>query len=184
MSQQYLLPCPCGQTIPVEISQAGQLVTCVSCNEQIEVPTMREIRQLEPVESPADERSPTEWTTLRNLFFAGGFAITTIALIFTAICLYKYITLSRQQHINARVDSWNVFETSMYWDRSIEGPGLTFYSSEPPHIKARRESRVWGGFSILSVAVLLAGIGTLGYAFIQKPVDPNSKPIRDKPDKK
>lgn len=184
MSQQYLLPCPCGQTIPIEISQAGRSVTCASCGESIEVPTMREIRQLEPVELPADEAPSGEWTTLRNSLFAGGFAITTIALIFTAICLYKYVTLSKQQQVNENVDSWDVFYTSVYWDRYIEGPGLTFYTSEPPHIKARRESRVWRAFSIVAVVVLLAGIGTLGYAFMQNSAPRGGGPTRDKPDKK
>jgi hypothetical protein len=41
----YLLPCPCGNTTPVDIGQAGGRVTC-SCGAQLDVPPLRQLRHL------------------------------------------------------------------------------------------------------------------------------------------
>lgn len=45
---KYLLPCSCGQKVPVGVHQAGLTVDC-ACGQQIEVPTRRGITQLEPL---------------------------------------------------------------------------------------------------------------------------------------
>jgi hypothetical protein len=46
----YLLPCGCGQQISVSAAQAGESLRC-SCGATVEVPTMRELRELERVEA-------------------------------------------------------------------------------------------------------------------------------------
>lgn len=45
VAQKYLLPCSCGQIIPVETSQAGEDVTC-SCGLTVRIPTMLKIKKL------------------------------------------------------------------------------------------------------------------------------------------
>jgi hypothetical protein len=47
MATRYLLPCGCGQKVPVGVHQAGLNVTC-GCGRELEVPTRRAITQLEP----------------------------------------------------------------------------------------------------------------------------------------
>ena len=49
MSTRYLLPCRCGKKIPVETSQAGQVLRC-ECGQDVEVPTLLKLRSLEAVE--------------------------------------------------------------------------------------------------------------------------------------
>jgi hypothetical protein len=46
MSTRYLLPCGCGQKVPVGVHQAGLNVTC-GCGQVLEVPTRRAVTQLE-----------------------------------------------------------------------------------------------------------------------------------------
>jgi len=43
---QYLLPCPCGQKLPVDASQAGLHVRC-TCGTELHVPTLRDLKVLE-----------------------------------------------------------------------------------------------------------------------------------------
>ena len=42
---KYLLPCPCGKSVKIETSQAGQTVVC-SCGENLLVPSMLKIKAL------------------------------------------------------------------------------------------------------------------------------------------
>jgi hypothetical protein len=52
----YTLRCHCGCPIHVEAGQAGLLVPCPSCQRQISVPPLTEVRQLPSAESPATPR--------------------------------------------------------------------------------------------------------------------------------
>jgi hypothetical protein len=62
----YLLTCVCGKTVPVDIGQAGGRVTC-SCGTQLEVPTLRQLRQL-PQEQTAEVRRPkSAWGTRQGI---------------------------------------------------------------------------------------------------------------------
>lgn len=47
VSNLYLLPCSCGKTSPVEVSQAGDSVRC-ECGQTLQVPALRSLRELEP----------------------------------------------------------------------------------------------------------------------------------------
>ena len=46
---QFLLPCTCGAKIPISRSQAGMTLPCPQCSKTLEVPTIRNLNQLEPV---------------------------------------------------------------------------------------------------------------------------------------
>lgn len=50
MSVRYLLPCSCGQTVPVGASQAGGTVRCGACEASLEVPRLGELRDLPTAE--------------------------------------------------------------------------------------------------------------------------------------
>ena len=77
MSQQFKLPCPsCDQSIAIATTQAGESLTC-DCGETIVVPTLREIRQLEPLNADAAPAATgTGWDPIR-----GGLFVTGIVLI-------------------------------------------------------------------------------------------------------
>ena len=54
MSEQFLLPCSCGQKVRVGNAQAGAGVRCV-CGKSLTVPTLRGLRELES--APPDENA-------------------------------------------------------------------------------------------------------------------------------
>ncbi|MCI0332526.1 MAG: hypothetical protein L0228_04810 [Planctomycetes bacterium] len=65
---KYLLTCQCGNTVPVEVGQAGDRVTCV-CGAQLDVPTLRKLRHL-PVERPAASQARAAWNPRKGFVAA------------------------------------------------------------------------------------------------------------------
>ena len=51
---RYLLPCSCGKSIAVSVSQAGDKVHC-ECGQELEVPTLRQLRELAPEQTDSTE---------------------------------------------------------------------------------------------------------------------------------
>lgn len=58
---KYLLPCACGQNVPVDIGQAGREVVC-TCGATMEVPPLRKLRHL-PAAVAAAERPTSTWNS-------------------------------------------------------------------------------------------------------------------------
>jgi len=75
MKQKYLLPCSCGKNIPVDVGQAGQMVTC-ACGAAIEVPTMLQLRKLRrvPVESTG-QKPRSRWGPRQQMISIGGLLV-------------------------------------------------------------------------------------------------------------
>jgi hypothetical protein len=90
MSSEYLLPCPCGQSLLVSKSQAGQSIEC-SCGQTVAVPTLRGFAQLQTADTTTNsprssrrytDRSPQAWNPVRGL-------ISALSLGLLALCLYN-----------------------------------------------------------------------------------------------
>jgi hypothetical protein len=65
----YLLPCPaCSQKLTVSAARAGQSVLC-SCGQSLEVPPLRDLRQLE-LATDGDQPQST-WNRRKGLVFLG-----------------------------------------------------------------------------------------------------------------
>jgi len=79
MSQKYALICSCGSTVPVEVRHAGGTLTCAACSNTVDVPKLREIRQLEPIVEQGGKRRSSGWSGLQGVLFSFGFLILTIA---------------------------------------------------------------------------------------------------------
>lgn len=88
MAAQYLLPCQCGKTTPIDTSQAGGSVTCV-CGNQVEVPSLRAIRELTP-QVQATDAGTYQWNQTAGLTFASGLVI---ALIGGAAALLMHLNI-------------------------------------------------------------------------------------------
>jgi hypothetical protein len=72
MNSHFLLPCECGQTTPIQVSQAGQSVRCV-CGRELAVPTMRGIRELKPAAvAPTKVSTQRNWNQTRGMIFGAG----------------------------------------------------------------------------------------------------------------
>jgi hypothetical protein len=69
---KYLLPCSCGQNVPVGVHQAGLSVAC-ACGKQLEVPTRRGITQLElqADEGMAPSASSVGWGLRQRVMLLG-----------------------------------------------------------------------------------------------------------------
>lgn len=66
----YLLPCSCGQRLKVSTAQAGQPIRC-ACGNELTVPTLRGLRELEVDEGPtkARDRSQRTWDNRHRAAF-------------------------------------------------------------------------------------------------------------------
>jgi hypothetical protein len=82
---KYLVPCSaCGVKTPVELGQAGQTMMC-SCGQPLEVPSVRALRQLEPV---AEEKvAAATWNRRKGLVFLGS-ALLALAVLAAAVLLF------------------------------------------------------------------------------------------------
>lgn len=77
-TQAYQLKCDCGKTHAVVSRQAGETLSC-SCGQILEIPTLREMRQLPSLQT---ELPPTGrvWTRQQGMLFAGGLVVTLLSL--------------------------------------------------------------------------------------------------------
>jgi len=116
---RYLLPCECGQAVPIEVSQAGEKVIC-PCGRVLEVPALRAVRQLRvaPAESVA-RVAPSRWTFGHGLAFALGVFLLVAGLL---LCAYSYLNqqfvraqLVPQEEVNAWVDAIDSFSLDDLW---------------------------------------------------------------------
>jgi hypothetical protein len=65
----YLLPCACGNSVPVDIGQAGGRVAC-SCGTQLDVPTLRQLRHLPRATVAEEKKSGGSWGTRQGIVAA------------------------------------------------------------------------------------------------------------------
>jgi hypothetical protein len=82
----YLLPCSCGQKLPVSVRHAGHMIRC-ACGAQLEVPTLRGLRQLEPAE--ARPQAGRTWGGRQQL----AFVLATVAGASLVVAAYLAIQL-------------------------------------------------------------------------------------------
>jgi len=105
MAAQYLLPCECGNTTPIDTSQAGDTVVC-QCGQRLEVPSLRAIRELTPHADQADQRK-YEWSPAAGMIFVGGMLL---ALVGGGAAAYTHTTSVQMVNFNlppeADVAAW------------------------------------------------------------------------------
>ena len=85
---QYLLPCQCGQKLPVDASQAGLRIRCV-CGAQPQVPTLRGLATLErAIASSAGPRARS-WGPRQAVAFL-GLSIFTVAAAAAVVLWFTF----------------------------------------------------------------------------------------------
>jgi len=86
VSSKFLLPCLCGQQVPIEPRQAGETIAC-RCGASLQAPTMREICALEPAPAePSLPRATATWGWRHGLRLLG--AVTVLLAVGWGIWLY------------------------------------------------------------------------------------------------
>ena len=85
MTTTYLLPCSCGEKVPVQPRQAGELIKC-SCGAAFDAPTLLEMAAFEKAPpSPESPRSPDSWGVRQSLVLLG--AVVSSAAVGLAVLL-------------------------------------------------------------------------------------------------
>ena len=79
----YILPCPCGRNLIVQPRQAGETLQC-QCGRDSSVPTMGEIRRLQPAEGPAAVATESKWGSSQR-FLVFGISLILLAGIVAAV---------------------------------------------------------------------------------------------------
>jgi len=174
MSTKYLLPCSCGKSVPVSVSQSG-LTTACECGRQLEVPTRGGLLKLEQVGGGASlgSRPPRPaWGPRQGLLFIGGVA----ALVFLGAGLYEYANPPEDIVIGA-IARANPIDTLTYY--RIFGSGIDVSGSPENQrlLKQITSRRVW-----MTTWFVLAGVGLLAAVasrFI--PVEAAKRPAKRPP---
>ena len=89
MTTSYLLPCSCGEKVPVEPRQAGEVVRC-SCGASLEVPTLLEMAALERAEPEPGARRPSRPWGVRQ-----GLALMGAVIFLGALVLVIFVSRTR-----------------------------------------------------------------------------------------
>jgi hypothetical protein len=167
MSQQYLLPCSCGQKLTVSPSQAGNQVAC-SCGKLLSVPTLRGLRELESAPSTAPAQVKTGWSPIHGTIFAGGLVVAAIGIVFLALHGLQYsqimgfkltedFTPNVVSNEMSRIDALSPLQALEEWHENIEhGLGE---QEEPPWSKYKRLADFNLTRIKLSAGALVVGIG-------------------------
>jgi hypothetical protein len=92
MGNIYRLPCSCGHALDVPVTQAGSVQSCPECGALVEVPPLRQLRQLPPVEPPSGhtDGSAGRWSLGQGLAFSVG-------MLLVAACLLAVVLLARER---------------------------------------------------------------------------------------
>lgn len=167
MSNKFLLPCECGRSVAVEISQAGQHVAC-ACGKKLAVPSLRSIRKLAPAAEQSGQGSArgAAWNPVKGILFAIG-ALLVIGGLGTAG--YSFLIYQRadafqpsaEAHVEslALIDSLSPLETFEAWHHITEH-GLEPAGSSPfaqaQEVAAEKRWLVKFGLSIALAGLVCA----------------------------
>jgi len=159
---KFLLPCECGESVSIEIKQAGQIVSC-ACGRELQVPTMRGIRELAPADD-AEAAVVRSWSLTQGALFGCGVPIALIGLFIGGYYyrLQSQIDLRRpsdqdiEQWIGV-VDEWSTEQLWAFWGLSQEvglPPTISPYVTACRYV-ARLRMIMWTGVGIACLGIAL-----------------------------
>jgi hypothetical protein len=161
----YLLPCPaCGNKLSVVAGQAGQLVRC-TCGAEVEVPTIRGLRELEQVsEEPA---GASRWTARHSVAFF-GLLILAGALAFSLYLHLRAPVFDPTGYEN-EVQASSPEQSWEHWMGNLRhGARMRVRQTEHDVITRRAvkdqylERWEWVGYGVAAVGLIIALAGWFG----------------------
>lgn len=161
---KYLLPCECGKGVAVDIKQAGQQLAC-ECGKLLEVPTLRGVRELEPLSDSASSiPKRADWDRSRGMVFAGSLLLFVLG---ASVSFVGYQGLRTSPNIT-REDEMESFDTSID-EMSLDETYATWQMIREHGLGPRgqnifvniREFRA-GRQRMLTIGIALCVIGALG----------------------
>ena len=168
MSQQYLVPCTCGQKVRVEAAQAGGQVPC-ACGLRVAVPTLRGLKQLEL--APSEQAAPRAgWSQTHGAIFSTGLFVALVAAVVAATAFVQYLqvanfTEDQTDRINLiegkQIDSLSAAETvEIFREWQADGLGVPH---TPGWIEAQKAAAaLW---QRMLIAASVGGLGILAAIF-------------------
>lgn len=183
MAAQYLLPCDCGETTEIETSQAGQQINCRHCGASVLAPTLRGMRQLEPVPSePTAVQSKPSWSRTQGVLFATGIGLLFVSLAVSAVLLYHRNQLKTDKPEvgppappDQAIDQTEPAVLLVQWRRLIEKSTLGEWQPKEFVYERERERM------INTTLLVIAGLAALGVVLAMAAVLAKRKPAPASP---
>lgn len=185
MSERYRLPCPCGHETIIEPPQAGESVWCAGCGKDVEVPTLRGIRQLARAEEAAKgSAAASGWSPQQGVLYVIGLLLFLIPAGVIAYLLYMNSRLPTEQPDVANIQYQFDFD-SLTPERSLEA--WEYFAtdnletrSEPMFLWARNLSnRLMIGVAVLA-ALSFLGLVLMLVSLFWKPRPKSRRPRKEK----
>jgi len=89
MAKCFLLPCECNHKLSVETRNAGSTIECPQCSATLDVPKLRELKNLEPAIQDQGTGQSRAANPVKRHLFTLGLGIAVIAGL-AGGALYKY----------------------------------------------------------------------------------------------
>ncbi len=165
---KYQLPCgKCGAKLVVGLSEAGQSIAC-RCGAQVEVPSWREIRALQPAVEAPDGARRRAWSRGRGVLFAAAMVLAAGGLLVagaTGVSYYMAKPPPRPsaQDIKAALAETQTLTPTEAWEAwtDMRDHGLGAYYEPAFSMFERSAQRVFslfiGGLVALAVGAVVAG---------------------------
>ena len=164
MTNQFQLTCKhCNHPLVVELRHAGNSIECGNCQRPIEVPKLRDLKRLEPVDAPSPVRPEHSWGQL-----SGGLFVLGVLLLAIAIGSCIYLQVKRQQWreytekpviegSNFSLDGATLTDTWQFWNSLLEVTDVSL-RNEPVFIQAREAVKRLDFWSKIFYGVATVGI--------------------------
>jgi hypothetical protein len=142
----YLLPCSCGRAVPVSVSMAGESVRC-ECGTELEVPTLRGLRQLTPEPASAGRRARS-WNDRQRVtfvFVVAGLAAAALAgyQAYSLPALPEQGRVEGPLPIDQTTSPVDVYSKFNHLEKGIQ-PGVKVISPQGKQSLERRALMIWG----------------------------------------
>ncbi len=138
MTVKYLLPCTCGQEVPVTTTQAGADVPC-PCGRTLAVPTLLGIRQLKQVREERPGKQDGGWTPLKGGVFVAGALVTLASLGSAGYLVWERSKLNTERPRLATKEQYIAVTRKL----DVDGLWRLWDTLSDPEVWPRRRSRVF-----------------------------------------
>ena len=174
MSAIYLLPCHGDNCVEITTAEAGRTIAC-PCGKKVQVPTLREIRQL-----PRRREAPREraaWSPQQGVLFSLGLVLCAASLGFIGWLIYQRLQLDTEEIVieQERLDAWDAeimgleaAATLDGWNRFLNRP-LPEERRLPQFEVNRAAARVIVWKMVIAGVVALVGLCLMGASTMLKP---------------
>ncbi len=179
MKTKYLLPCSCGQEIPVEAGQAGQTVRC-HCGAELEVPTLLRMSSLKPAEPEpqSTQQPPGRWGARQRLVVVGAL------IVVPALALIAYLLMTRPRleavPTHVPLDRLTLGQTWQIWQDLRSGIQRRPTVAERYYRDQLKLNRQWLGVAaVLCLVGLVVMASSLFVPRRRRPPPPRRTPPED-----